>query len=47
MIKAPAKVTESTPTKTRRGIGLVKPLKLSDDLAELVGKKEASRQECL
>ena len=30
-----------------KGIGLMRPIKLSDDLAELVGKKEATRQECL
>ena len=33
--------------KMGKGIGLMRPIKLSDDLAELVGKKEATRQECL
>ena len=27
--------------------GLTKPMKLSDDLADIVGKKEASRAECV
>jgi chromatin remodeling complex protein RSC6 len=30
-----------------RGSGLTKPLKLSADLADIVGKKEASRAECI
>jgi hypothetical protein len=30
-----------------KGSGLTKPMKLSADLAELVGKKEASRAECV
>ena len=29
------------------GSGLTKPMKLSDDLADIVGKKEASRAECV
>ena len=28
------------------GSGMTKPMKLSDDLADIVGKKEASRAEC-
>ena len=30
-----------------RGGGLTKPMKLSPELADLVGKKEASRAECI
>ena len=30
-----------------KGSGLTKPMKLSDDLADIVGKKEASRAECV
>ena len=30
-----------------KGSGLTKPMKLSADLAEIVGKKEASRAECI
>ena len=30
-----------------KGSGLTKPMKLSDDLADIVGKKEASRPECV
>ena len=30
-----------------KGSGLTKPMKLSADLAEIVGKKEASRAECV
>ena len=30
-----------------KGSGLTKPLKLSSDLADIVGKKEASRAECI
>ena len=30
-----------------KGAGLTKPMKLSADLAEVVGKKEASRAECI
>jgi upstream activation factor subunit UAF30 len=30
-----------------KGSGLTKPMKLSADLAEVVGKKEASRAECV
>merc|ERR1711997_294027 len=32
---------------TKRKSGLTKPMKLSDDLADIVGKKEASRAECV
>merc|ERR1712076_162276 len=42
----------STQSKTKKlnmpkGAGLTKPMKLSADLAEVVGKKEASRAECI
>lgn len=30
-----------------KGEGLTKPLKLSADLADIIGKKEASRAECI
>jgi len=30
-----------------KGAGLTKPMKLSADLADVVGKKEASRAECI
>merc|ERR1712076_196416 len=30
-----------------KGSGLTKPMKLSEDLADIVGKKEASRAECV
>ena len=30
-----------------KGAGLTKPMKLSADLADIVGKKEASRAECV
>ena len=30
-----------------KGAGLTKPMKLSSDLADVVGKKEASRAECI
>ncbi|XP_059088518.1 uncharacterized protein LOC131884687 [Tigriopus californicus] len=30
-----------------KGSGLTKPMKLSPELAEVVGKKEASRSECI
>ena len=30
-----------------KGAGLTKPMKLSADLADIVGKKEASRAECI
>ena len=30
-----------------KGSGLTKPMKLSADLADIVGKKEASRAECI
>merc|ERR1711944_396739 len=33
--------------KMPKGSGLTKPLKLSDDLADIVGKKEASSAECI
>merc|ERR1712129_395128 len=33
--------------KMPKGSGLTKPLKLSSDLADIVGKKEASRAECI
>merc|ERR1712201_62080 len=33
--------------KMPKGSGLTKPLKLSADLADIVGKKEASRAECI
>merc|ERR1712021_194081 len=38
-------LTMQPPTKRRSG--LTKPMKLSDDLADIVGKKEASRAECV
>merc|ERR1712203_356789 len=33
--------------KMPKGSGLTKPMKLSADLADIVGKKEASRAECI
>merc|ERR1712036_19328 len=33
--------------KMPKGAGLTKPMKLSADLADVVGKKEASRAECI
>merc|ERR1712038_997656 len=33
--------------KMPKGGGLTKPMKLSADLADIVGKKEASRAECI
>merc|ERR1712088_653376 len=33
--------------KMLKGAGLTKPMKLSADLADIVGKKEASRAECI
>merc|ERR1711936_258249 len=33
--------------KMPKGAGLTKPMKLSADLADIVGKKEASRAECI
>merc|ERR1712004_914912 len=33
--------------KMPKGGGLTKPMKLSEDLAAIVGKKEASRAECI
>ncbi len=30
-----------------KGAGLTKPMKLSPELADVVGKKEASRAECI
>merc|ERR1712127_275261 len=43
-------LTQSKQPKTAimpKGSGLTKPMKLSADLAEVVGKKEASRAECI
>merc|ERR1712241_878937 len=40
-IKKPKKL------KMPKGAGLTKPMKLSADLADIVGKKEASRAECI
>merc|ERR1711878_199220 len=40
-IKKPKKL------KMPKGAGLPKPMKLSADLADIVGKKEASRAECI
>merc|ERR1711976_1139082 len=34
-------------SKLPKGAGLTKPMKLSADLADIVGKKEASRAECI
>merc|ERR1712079_136206 len=34
-------------SKMPKGAGLTKPMKLSADLADIVGKKEASRAECI
>merc|ERR1711937_22383 len=42
--------TQSKTTKAitmPKGSGLTKPMKLSADLADIVGKKEASRAECI
>merc|ERR1711983_553988 len=40
--------TENTQTlKMPKGSGLTKPMKLSAELADIVGKKEASRAECI
>ena len=33
--------------KMPKGAGLTKPMKLSAELADIVGKKEASRAECI
>merc|ERR1712038_1054166 len=33
--------------KMPKGAGLTKPMKLSPELADIVGKKEASRAECI
>merc|ERR1712079_680969 len=38
---------EPTKIKMPKGGGLTKPMKLSEDLAAIVGKKEASRAECI
>ena len=38
---------ESASTMSGKGSGLTKPMKLSADLADIVGKKEASRAECV
>ena len=52
-IKALPKQGDSTALKTKKkkrsGLGkhLMKELKLSDDLAEFIGKKQATRQECV
>merc|ERR1711944_362165 len=41
--------TETTQSniKMPKGSGLTKPMKLSAELADIVGKKEASRAECI
>merc|ERR1712110_420791 len=39
--------TSSTSLIMPKGSGLTKPMKLSADLADIVGKKEASRAECI
>merc|ERR1712029_605639 len=36
-----------TSIKMPKGAGLTKPIKLSTELADIVGKKEASRAECI
>merc|ERR1712029_661003 len=36
-----------TSIKMPKGAGLTKPMKLSTELADIVGKKEASRAECI
>ena len=35
------------PINMPKGAGLTKPMKLSAELADIVGKKEASRAECI
>merc|ERR1739845_161891 len=35
------------PIKMPKGSGLTKPMKLSPELADIVGQKEASRAECI
>merc|ERR1711997_82587 len=37
----------TTAAKMPKGAGLTKPMKLSTELADIVGKKEASRAECI
>ena len=37
----------ATGKRSGKGSSLTKPMKLSADLAEIVGKKEASRAECV
>merc|ERR1711997_24854 len=39
--------TQPQKLKMPKGGGLTKPMKLSEDLAAIVGKKEASRAECI
>merc|ERR1712117_254392 len=41
--------SQTQPTKLNmpKGSGLTKPMKLSAELADIVGKKEASRAECI
>merc|ERR1712061_76507 len=39
--------TSKKKLKMPKGAGLTKPMKLSADLADIVGKKEASRAECI
>merc|ERR1712083_770080 len=38
---------QQTKLKMPKGAGLTKPMKLSAELADIVGKKEASRAECI
>merc|ERR1712156_1193967 len=38
---------QKTKLKMPKGAGLTKPMKLSAELADIVGKKEASRAECI
>merc|ERR1712001_346393 len=38
---------QKTKLKMPKGSGLTKPMKLSAELADIVGKKEASRAECI
>merc|ERR1712179_867593 len=40
-------VKESSPEKPKKITGVMKPIKLSADLAAIVGTKEASRAECI